>query len=364
MCGGRERVSGLLATLEKRGIDLATLNALPAYQKLLQKRAPPLDENDNKKDAKRKAKGSDKCLNGSVNAEGGAEVGGGKAPRGFCYALLVCLLSVAVAAVYHYELNTHQGFARFWLRWENVDLNAEQCTIDMPASVQDVFRPPVECGMCRDVVEIERVHTITPQQFEERYAYSGRPVVVTDGQRNWSAPHTFSFTFFKSIYADDSPVLENFERDCQFFPYQTEFRNLRHVFNMTAERAAMRGDPWYIGWSNCDSSAANILRNHYERPYFLPQAAESSKTDWIFMGTPGYGAHMHIDHVGNPSWQAQIRGRKLWTLEPPPECFFQCVGLEVVVEPGEIIVLDTNIWYHKTLIVSNELSITIGSEYD
>ncbi|MPC53188.1 hypothetical protein E2C01_047075 [Portunus trituberculatus] len=126
MCGGRERVSGLLATLEKRGIDLATLNALPAYQKLLQKRAPPLDENDNKKDAKRKAKGSDKCLNGSVNAEGGAEVGGGKAPRGFCYALLVCLLSVAVAAVYHYELNTHQGFARFWLRWENVDLNAEQ----------------------------------------------------------------------------------------------------------------------------------------------------------------------------------------------------------------------------------------------
>ena len=43
-----------------------------------------------------------------------------------------------------------------------------QCTIDMPASVQDVFRPPVECGMCRDVVEIERVHTITPQQFEER----------------------------------------------------------------------------------------------------------------------------------------------------------------------------------------------------
>ncbi|KAK8380449.1 hypothetical protein O3P69_016792 [Scylla paramamosain] len=233
MCGGKERVSGLLATLEKRGIDLATLNALPAYQKLLQKRAPPLDENDNKKDAKRKAKGSDKCLNGSVNAEGGAEVGGGKAPRGFCYALLVCLLSVAVAAVYHYELNTHHGFARFWLRWENVDLNAEQCTIDMPASVQDVFRPPVECGMCKDVVEIERVHTITPQQFEERYAYSGRPVVVTDGQRNWSAPHTFSFTFFKSIYADDSPVLENFERDCQFFPYQTEFRNLRHVFNMT-----------------------------------------------------------------------------------------------------------------------------------
>ena len=127
MCGGQERVSGLLATLEKRGVDLATLNALPAYQKLLQKRAPPLDENDNKKDGKRKGKGSEKCFNGTVDADGGAEgVSGGKAPRGLCYAVLLCLLSVVVGAAYHYELNTHHGFARFWLRWENVDLNAEQ----------------------------------------------------------------------------------------------------------------------------------------------------------------------------------------------------------------------------------------------
>ncbi|KAK4295030.1 hypothetical protein Pmani_032388, partial [Petrolisthes manimaculis] len=71
-----------------------------------------------------------------------------------------------------------------------------------------------------------------------------------------------------------------------------------------------------------------------------------------------------IDHVGNPSWQAQITGRKRWSLEPPPECYTQCSPLGVIVEPGDIIVLDTNIWYHKTLIVSQELSITIGSEYD
>lgn len=28
------------------------------------------------------------------------------------------------------------------------------------------------------------------------------------------------------------------------------------------------------------------------------------------------------------------------------------------------VVLDTNKWYHKTLIVGNEISITIGSEFD
>ena len=46
--------------------------------------------------------------------------------------------------------------------------------------------------------------------------------------------------------------------------------------------------------SNCDSAAANTLRQHYQRPYFLSQDMESSKTDWIFMGTPGYGAHIHV----------------------------------------------------------------------
>ncbi|KAH9362512.1 hypothetical protein HPB48_015574 [Haemaphysalis longicornis] len=43
-----------------------------------------------------------------------------------------------------------------------------------------------------------------------------------------------------------------------------------------------------------------------------------------------------IDHVGKPSWQAQIRGKKLWTLKPVPECYATCHELRVVVQPGEI----------------------------
>jgi len=47
--------------------------------------------------------------------------------------------------------------------------------------------------------------------------------------------------------------------------------------------------------SNCDAATSHILRNHYERPYFLPTTAESTHADWIFMGTPdGPGAHMHV----------------------------------------------------------------------
>lgn len=46
--------------------------------------------------------------------------------------------------------------------------------------------------------------------------------------------------------------------------------------------------------SNCDPLIANELRRHYSKPYFVPLDAESIRTDWIFMGTPNNGAHMHV----------------------------------------------------------------------
>ncbi|XP_033102091.1 uncharacterized protein LOC117105141 [Anneissia japonica] len=258
---------------------------------------------------------------------------------------------------YHEKLTTWM-FENFW----DVKTDKEPCIIEMSEFMQDLFRPPVDCSICRNVTQIDRMSNLTPEVFTRIYAYSSRPVVISDGMRGWTAREHFSFEFFKSVYSEDSPALENFENECQFFPYKTNFSCLGEVFNMSEERAK---EPWYIGWSNCDSQAANILREHYKRPYFLPHDSESSKTDWIFMGTPDYGAHLHIDSVENPSWQAQVKGHKLWTLEPPPECYFECPRqLEITVHPGEIIVLDTNHWFHKTLIVEDELSITIGSEYD
>ncbi|KAL3858860.1 hypothetical protein ACJMK2_009109 [Sinanodonta woodiana] len=254
-----------------------------------------------------------------------------------------------------------------WFDFYGADVEKEPCIINLPEAIVDVFRPPVDCAICRGITAVDRVSNITSEEFENKYAYSGHPVIITDGTESWTAPEVFSFEFFKEIYTDDSPVMENTEANCQFFPYKTNFKNLRDVFTMSEERAHMKdgSDPWYIGWSNCDFLAANILREHYKRPYFLPVTSESSRTDWIFMGSPGYGAHMHIDNVGHPSWQAQITGTKQWTLEPPPECYFECPArIQATVYPGEIIVLDTNSWFHATLNVGNDISITIGSEYD
>ncbi|KAI8520478.1 hypothetical protein Bbelb_002320 [Branchiostoma belcheri] len=248
------------------------------------------------------------------------------------------------------------------------DMEKDRCIVTYIEEIQDSLRPPVNCQMCAGIQEVDRVRNMTPAEFIARYAYTARPVIVEDGTQNWTASEFFSFDYFKSVYKPDSPALLNEEHSCQFFPYKTNFETLGEVFNMSKERANLEdgSEPWYIGWSNCDAEVANDLRRHYERPYFLPTQSESSRTDWIFMGSPGYGAHLHIDHVdGRTSWQAQVKGTKEWTIEPPPECYFECPHtMKVTVHPGDIIVLDTNKWFHKTLIIGDEMSITIGSEYD
>ncbi|XP_037076776.1 bifunctional arginine demethylase and lysyl-hydroxylase JMJD6-B-like [Pollicipes pollicipes] len=291
----------------------------------------------------------------------------GKQPRWQPW-LLPGLLAILLAVFVHQELYTVQGLSRLILWVEGLDVENEPCMIEMHPIMADLTATPNNCSRCSDVLDVDRVSNITPQEFELKYAYSGRPVIITDGTANWTAPAVFNFQFFKELYAESSGRLaaDSTERGCQFFPYKTDFDGLSDVFSMSAARANMQKgeEPWYIGWSSCDSAAGNELRRHYTRPYFLPETAELSRLDWIFMGTPGFGAHLHIDHVKHPSWQAQLHGRKMWTLEPPRECLSVCRSMDVTVNQGEIIVLDTNMWYHMTQIVSDEISITIGSDYD
>jgi len=103
--------------------------------------------------------------------------------------------------------------------------------------------------MCYSLTHVDRVSQLSRESFEEYYAYSGRPVIVTDAMTNWSALQTFNFEFFHGIYSRDSPALISGE-DCQFFPYESGFHNLSEVFHMTSERANLDNgsEPWYIGW--------------------------------------------------------------------------------------------------------------------
>ncbi|KAG1669287.1 F-box protein [Nymphon striatum] len=243
---------------------------------------------------------------------------------------------------------------------------SSRCALKNNFVLMELSRPATDCRICEGVTAVLVLHNATQETFL-KHAYSSRPMLVTGTTTKWSALQTFSVDFFHKIYEDTPGAYESVEEECQFFPFKTKFLNLREALNMPPSRASLLSDKeesWYIGWSNCNPNTAKILRKHYERPHFLPENSEHSVLDWIFMGWSGQGTSMHLDYVRRPSWQAQISGTKTWKILPPPECEEVCHPMNITVHSGDIILLDTNQWYHETFIHPGAISITIGSEYD
>lgn len=283
-------------------------------------------------------------------------------PKTIAMALTVSFLVMAGVATFAGVIIKVTG----WDEEIYASFRESHCLLDNGGFTIEIARPLTNCDCCRNLKEFPIERNISADDFVRKYAYTAVPVLIKDATQNWTAMRNFSFDFFKNLYTTTKDALTVIEEECQFFPYKTEFETLADVFNMSAERANFTpGEkPWYVGWSNCHSDVATVLRQHYNRPYFLPVDSESSQVDWIFMGGPGLGAFVHLDYVQRPSWQAQILGQKTWTLIPTPECEHVCTALNVTVSKGDIIVLDTNQWYHATYIHPGEISITIGSEYD
>lgn len=298
---------------------------------------------------------------------------------------------------FEYNKNVLKKASTLWLHLNGIeDETSEECTVFIPSVAHSVLRPVDDCQMCIGLKEIKRVANISREEFVEKYAYSAVPVIVTDAMTNWTGLHKMNFNFLKELYKKSDEVekeklkpnrkksnlksiIKTFKTSneindgtndsedkdtCQFFPYKTSFDNLREVFEMEFDANNNYEKPWYVGWSNCNSYAAELLRKLYDRPYFLPEESEMSRLDWIFMGTPKYGAAIHIDDVQYSSWQAQISGIKLWLFKPPAECMSKCSPIYVDVYPGDVLVFDSNRWFHSTYIKGDEISLTIGSEYD
>lgn len=167
----------------------------------------------------------------------------------FCKTLCIAIIAALFIFVTEWPFsNTH--ILVWWFQWYNMNPLKEPCIAYVPEGIIESINPPIECGFCENVHQIDQIQNISRDNFEQKYAYTGRPVVISDGTKNWTATEIFSYSFIKGIFSPGSEALENVEKNCQFFPYKTEFSSLGKVFEMSEERATMKREakPWYIGW--------------------------------------------------------------------------------------------------------------------
>lgn len=132
---------------------------------------------------------------------------------------------------------------------EMLHVKEEPCLLNVNEIFIEVTRKRTNCSLlCDGLTEIPRVSDLSKQEFATKYAYTGRPVVVVDGAKNWSAIERFNFTFFKELFEKNKEAYRVNEEECQFFPYRTEFISLEQALNMSKERSEWKAEPWYFGW--------------------------------------------------------------------------------------------------------------------
>jgi hypothetical protein len=90
---------------------------------------------------------------------------------------------------------------------------------------------------------------LTREEFQ-RHAYSYRPMIVKGAALDWPAIRTFSFDFFRNLFEGTEGSYESIDEECQFLNFNSEFHDLRGVFDMPRSRVTLADGekPWYIGW--------------------------------------------------------------------------------------------------------------------
>uniref|UniRef100_A0A0K8TCI3 Bifunctional arginine demethylase and lysyl-hydroxylase JMJD6 n=1 Tax=Lygus hesperus TaxID=30085 RepID=A0A0K8TCI3_LYGHE len=227
----------------------------------------------------------------------------------------------------------------------------------------EATRPVMDCRICSNLTAVKILNNLTRSDFKP-FAYSYQPILVKGAAAGWPAVQEFDYAFFKRLFEAVPEAYKSVDEDCQFLNFKSNFTSLQEVFSMPEDRVRNSVDthPWYIGWSNCHPEVLKEMRKYYEKPHFLPEEAEHSHIEFVFMGYQ-QGAFMHLDYISRLMWQAQLKGHKVWRLTPTPECESVCSSISFTVSPGDILLLDTRQWYHDTYILDGEFSITVSSEY-
>jgi len=242
----------------------------------------------------------------------------------------------------------------------------EKCIINPGNFAGGYCRTPMECT-CKDVEEIDDISMaeMTPQVFKDKYLRTNRPVIVRNVSLDWEAMKVLDFSWLKAEYTKTEDILQYDADNCFFKCYKTEeFPNLASVFQMSEERVSdVMASPWYVGWSVCHPPVLREIDKLIKIPSFLSDLDRLGNM-WIFVGSPGFGAHLHLDDdLELPTWQAQISGAKTWYLQPPPECAKVCKGeIQADLHPGDLIIVNTNFWLHKTSVLDQGVSLVVTQQ--
>lgn len=242
--------------------------------------------------------------------------------------------------------------------------------------------------------QIERRAGLGEREFIREYLRQRRPVVVTDGMRNWSALEKWTPEYFKRLLGDMTVCLQGAGFQQTQRMRFADYVDLLPRFE-TGEAPAEQEVP-YLRWSDEDGGFTDALfrcvRGDWARPSFLParfylhpHVIDSDPTttrypaSGIYISPRGAVTKLHADSGLTNAVLCQVHGRKQCFLISPAQAhlfpdlkerrpepldsprlrgsYAGAHVLETTLQPGDVLFIP-GCWLHEVYTLNTSVSLT------
>lgn len=180
--------------------------------------------------------------------------------------------------------------------------------------------------------EIPRCHRPTLEEFEERFAVPGLPVILTGLTDDWVArswtPENMARRF-PDVAVEVTPRGSTIEgtKTLSFAEY---------VQLLQAGRA--EGD-YLTSWCfrrDCPELLQDFRVPTYFQDDWLEELPQLNDMMWLFLGAAGSGMGLHQDLGHTAAWNAQVTGLKRWALVAPKDEEYLYNGEVCAFKPNRV----------------------------
>ena len=232
--------------------------------------------------------------------------------------------------------------------------------------------------------KVDRVGAISLEEFEEKYAKPGIPVILTEASKGWPAlnwtPKDLADRFGEEwVQVTPSASLEEATSEMTLADYVA-------YLDAPDERLL-----YMTSWNfrePCPQLLEDFETPVYFREDWLQEMDEDQQFDlmWLFLGPADAGFRLHVDVGQTSNWNTQLTGKKRWLLYSPEQVdllydgevdafdpnflryprFRRAEAHECIVHAGETIFTPSG-WWHQTKNLETGLALTAnyanGSNY-
>ncbi|XP_029642285.1 uncharacterized protein LOC115216908 [Octopus sinensis] len=246
--------------------------------------------------------------------------------------------------------------------WDWTRMFYKECLLNNPY-YNGVDLKEEDCGICENFEPIAHVTNISAEEVVEKYIYSEKPLIVSDGIEEGSLFQNLSIQLLEELY-HNHPILVDYE-PCSF---RSNFKK-QYLYPHTILKKAVSGEltGYYAHWENCFKPAAKVFREYYKRPYFLSPVVQMDDTNWIYISSGFKSTTFRpIDIKSTLIILIQAKGQINFQLSPKNPCGNLCPVLNGILDEGEILLFVPFIWSMEYLPSEEEenLSVGIGANFD